>query len=112
MIRKLAPFLLGGGLLTLLIGAFLLVGFTKIEGREAAVVQDWNKGVLDEIVRSGTKFYIPATTTLYKYHIGTQKFIMGNQKMLSKLSFLRMRSPLVETVKNSPQYSQLHYNFT
>lgn len=81
MIRKLAPFLLGGGLLTLLIGAFLLVGFTKIEGREAAVVQDWNKGVLDEIVRSGTKFYIPATTTLYKYHIGTQKFIMGNQKI-------------------------------
>ena len=60
MLKKLGPFLLGGGLLTLLIGAFLFVGFEKIEGRERAVVQDWQKGVLPELVTPGTKFYIPA----------------------------------------------------
>lgn len=77
--RKFAPFLVGAGLITLLIGALLFVGFEQIEGRERAVVQDWREGVLPQLVTPGTKFYIPATTTLYTYHIGTQKFIMGDQ---------------------------------
>lgn len=79
--RKFTPFLIGGGLLTLLIGAFLFVGFEVIEGRERAVVQDWQEGVLPTLVPPGTKFYIPATTTLYTYHIGTQKFIMGDESV-------------------------------
>ncbi len=36
---------------------------------------------MPELVTPKTKLYIPLTTTLYTYHIGTQKFIMGDQKV-------------------------------
>ena len=70
-----------GGLIMLVISAFMFVGFERIEGRERAVVQDWSRGILPELVTPGTKFFVPAMTTLYTYHIGTQKFIMGAQKV-------------------------------
>lgn len=50
-----------------------LVGIVKIEGNEAVVRQDWQKGVLSEVWRDGTKFYLPITTDTYRYNIGTQK---------------------------------------
>jgi len=79
--RQFTPFLIAGGLFTLFIGVLMFVGYDKIEGRERAVVQDWNEGVLPTLWSHGTHFYIPATTTPYIYHIGTQKFIMGNPEV-------------------------------
>lgn len=69
------------GLFILLIAGFQLIGFTTIEGTERVVVQNWNDGVLPEVLGSGTKFYIPLTTTHYKYNIGTEKFIMGSAEL-------------------------------
>jgi len=60
---------------------FTLVGYETIEGTERAVVQDWNDGVLDILITPGTSFYMPLTTTYYKYKIGTEKFIMGNEEL-------------------------------
>lgn len=76
-------FLVGGGVaaIVLLITLFMSVGFTTIEGTERVVVQDWNDGVQSEVLSSGTHFYIPLTTTHYKYNIGTEKFIMGHKEL-------------------------------
>lgn len=78
--------LLGGaGLLVLLIAFFNFIGWTKIEGNERVVVQDWKTGVENTILGPGTSFYIPVTTTHYKYNIGTEKFIMGDMDLYNKV---------------------------
>jgi hypothetical protein len=53
------------------------MGIQTIEGNERAVVQHWNDGVLPELWQPGTTFYNGITTTPYVYHIGAQRFIMG-----------------------------------
>lgn len=69
------------GLFILLVAGFQFIGFTTIEGTERVVVQNWNDGVLPNVLNSGTKFYVPLTTTHYKYNIGTEKFIMGSSEL-------------------------------
>lgn len=54
---------------------------TVIEGNERAVKQDWNSGVLENTLNDGTHFYLPFLTKLYKYNIGTEKFIMGDKDL-------------------------------
>lgn len=62
-----------------IVGVILLVtvsrtmGVVKVEGDEAVVQQDWSKGVLPDVLLSGTHFYVGWTTDVYKYQIGTQK---------------------------------------
>ena len=70
---------LGG--VALLVGFFMVIGWTKIEGNERVVVQDWKNGVETVVLNPGTSFYIPLTTTHYKYNIGTEKFIMGDKDL-------------------------------
>jgi len=76
-------FLFGGGIgaIALGIGFFLMLGFTTIEGNERVVVQNWSSGVQEAVLTPGTSFYIPLTTTHYKYNIGTEKFIMGFKEL-------------------------------
>lgn len=78
---KLFTVLGGAGLLTALIGFFMMVGWTKIEGNERVVVQDWRAGVEENILGPGTSFYVPFTTTHYSYNVGTEKFIMGDSDL-------------------------------
>lgn len=54
--------------------------FKTVEGNERTVVQDWNNGVLAEVLGPGTHVFIPKKTTLYTYNVGAAKFIMGNQE--------------------------------
>lgn len=77
---KILMAVLGVGLFVTLIMSFMFVGYTTVEGDERVVVQNWNSGVLDTILTDGTHFYIPLTTTHYKYKIGTDNFIMGNSE--------------------------------
>jgi regulator of protease activity HflC (stomatin/prohibitin superfamily) len=45
----------------------------KIEGNQIGVIQDWQKGVLDKTLSSGTHFYNNLAQDIYVYDIGTQK---------------------------------------
>ncbi len=69
-----------GAVLTLLVFS-MFVSCVRVEGHERAVVQNWSNGVLPETLGPGTHFYIPMTTTVYKYNVGTEKFIMGNKDL-------------------------------
>jgi regulator of protease activity HflC (stomatin/prohibitin superfamily) len=80
--------MLGRKLITGLIGVAALcltflfvVSCEHIEGHERGVVQNWTDGVLPETLGPGTHFYFPLTTKIYKYNIGTEKFIMGNKAL-------------------------------
>lgn len=76
--------LVGAGVVALLSTLFL-VNWTTIEGHERAVTQNWNSGVNTQLLLPGTHFYSPLTTTVYKYDVGTKKFIMGS-KTAKKIS--------------------------
>jgi len=73
------------GMAVLAVGVIIcfafLVRWTKIEGNERVVVQNWKTGVLKDTLGPGTHFYIPLTTTHYKYNVGTEKFIMGDSDL-------------------------------
>lgn len=75
---KIIKALLGLGFLGILVGGFMMVGWTTIQGNERVVVQDWRKGIENDVLNSGTRFYVPLTTKHYKYNVGTEKFIMGD----------------------------------
>jgi regulator of protease activity HflC (stomatin/prohibitin superfamily) len=78
--QKLA--LIGVGLATVLAFAVFFMAFNweVVEGNERLITQNWNTGVSEEVLSSGTHFYIPLTTNVYKYNVGTEKFIMGDKK--------------------------------
>lgn len=78
--KKFLPFIAAGVILLAIIMVTTLIGVTTIEGNERAVVQDWNDGVLPELWADGTHFYMPLTTTPHVYHVGAQRFIIGNGK--------------------------------
>lgn len=64
------------GILGLVVVVLLsqLSGCEKVEANEAAVLQDFIKGVNEEEVwLDGTHIYMPLKTDVYKYIIGTQK---------------------------------------
>lgn len=71
----------GGATILLTFLFAVVINWTKVEGNERLVTQNFSTGVSDEIVGPGTKFYIPLTTTVYKYNIGTEKFIMGRKDL-------------------------------
>lgn len=52
---------------------FHLIGVIKVEGNEAVVKQHIQKGVVPEVLLSGTHFYVGFIWDMYKYNIGTQK---------------------------------------
>jgi regulator of protease activity HflC (stomatin/prohibitin superfamily) len=53
------------------------IGIQPIDGNERAVVKHWNDGMRTELWEPGTTFYNGLTTTPYVYHVGAQRFIMG-----------------------------------
>ena len=63
----------GSGFVVGLIILWNLLAVIKIEGNEIAVIQDWQKGVLEKTLLSGTHFYQNWAWDIYKYDIGTQK---------------------------------------
>jgi len=65
------------GLVLLTIVATFLVNVIVIEGQERGVVQDWNNGVLAEVLTPGTHFYMPFKTKIYIYDVGVDNFMMG-----------------------------------
>ena len=72
---------LGVGLLLAFIALFTVFNWEKVEGNERLVTQNFSTGVSSDIVGPGTFFYVPLTTTVYKYNVGTEKFIMGNKSL-------------------------------
>lgn len=79
--RKFTLGLVGIGSVLLLFGFFSVFNWEHVEGNERLVTQDFRSGVSDEIVGSGTFFYMPIKTTIYKYNVGTEKFIMGRKDL-------------------------------
>jgi len=71
--------LMGVGIATVLafVVFFMAFNWQVVEGNERLITQNWNTGVSNEVLGSGTHFYIPLTTNVYKYNVGTEKFIMG-----------------------------------
>jgi len=78
--QKLTFFGVGLGLVLAFSAFFMAFNWERVEGNERLVTQNWNTGVSEEIVSSGTYFYVPITTSIYKYNVGTEKFIMGDKK--------------------------------
>lgn len=77
---------LGGVLLAIPLGLMILLTFfnwEKVEGNERLVTQNFSTGVSEDIVGPGTFFYFPITTTVYKYNVGSEKFIMGKKELYS-----------------------------
>lgn len=79
--QKLTLGLAGAGTLVLLLVFAMLFSWERVEGNERLVTQGINDGVSDTIVGSGTFFYVPLKTTVYKYNVGTEKFIMGKSEL-------------------------------
>jgi len=75
--QKLAIIGVGLGTVMAFILFFMAFNWEVVEGNERLITQNWNSGVSEEVLTSGTHFYIPLTTTVYKYNVGTEKFIMG-----------------------------------
>lgn len=71
----------GVGLLLTFMALFMVVNWQKVEGNQRLVTQNFNTGVSSDIVGPGTFFYVPITTTVYKYNVGTEKFIMGDKNL-------------------------------
>lgn len=80
--NKLLLKLLGGGF-GLLVMFLFLFRWQHVEGNERLVTQDWKNGLSEETVGPGTYFYVPFKTTIYKYNVGTEKFIMGKKELYS-----------------------------
>jgi regulator of protease activity HflC (stomatin/prohibitin superfamily) len=74
--------LIGIALLTVLlaIGTAATVDWERVEGSERLITQNWADGVSDVVVGSGTFFFMPVKTTVYKYNVGAEKFIMGSKE--------------------------------
>lgn len=66
------------------------VGVEKVEGDEAVVLQDWQKGVLPEVWLSGTHFYCGWFTDVTKYKIGTQKMTFDSAQTNQGAEFDRI----------------------
>jgi regulator of protease activity HflC (stomatin/prohibitin superfamily) len=49
------------------------LGILTLQGNEAAVQQNWRKGVMPDVLLSGTHFYNGWTSEVFRYNIGTQK---------------------------------------
>jgi len=79
--RKLTLGAVGLGSFLFFISFFLVFNWQHVKGNERLVTQNFRTGVSQEIVSSGTFFYVPLTTTVYKYNVGTEKFIMGNKAL-------------------------------
>lgn len=79
--QKLTLMLVGLGAVGALMTFMLAFSWEHVEGNQRLVTQHWQDGVSKEIVGPGTFFYVPFTTTVYKYNIGSEKFIMGNAKL-------------------------------
>jgi len=79
--RKLTLGAVGLGSFLFFISFFLVFNWQHVKGNERLVTQNFRTGVSQEIVSSGTFFYVPLTTTVYKYNVGTEKFIMGNKEL-------------------------------
>jgi regulator of protease activity HflC (stomatin/prohibitin superfamily) len=69
------------GTLLFFMGFFLVFNWEHVEGNERLVVQNFSTGVQEQTISAGTFFYVPLTTTIYKYNVGTEKFIMGNKEL-------------------------------
>jgi len=67
----------GLGSVLAFVAFFMACNWEVVEGNERLITQNWNSGVSEEVLSSGTHFYIPLTTNVYKYNVGTEKFIMG-----------------------------------
>ena len=78
--QKLTIFGVGLGIVVAFSLFFMAFNWERVEGNERLVTQNWNTGVSQEIETSGTYFYVPLTTSIYKYNIGTEKFIMGDKE--------------------------------
>lgn len=79
--QKLTLGLVGlGGIVLMIVFAYSF-NWEKVEGNERLITQGISDGVSDEIIGSGTYFYVPFKTTVYKYNVGTEKFIMGRQDL-------------------------------
>lgn len=65
-----------GGVVSFLVFLFAF-NWERVEGNERLITQNFNSGLSDKVLEEGTHFYVPMTTTVYKYHVGTEKFIMG-----------------------------------
>lgn len=74
-----AKVVVGAGSVVGLLLFFLAFNWVTIEGHERGVFQNWSSGVSNDLLLPGTHFYMPLTTTVYRYDVGTQKFIMGAQ---------------------------------
>lgn len=79
--QKLTLGLVGAGSVVLLLVFAMLFSWERVEGNERLVTQDFSDGVSNETVGAGTFFYVPLKTTVYKYNVGTEKFIMGKQEL-------------------------------
>jgi len=73
--------LTGIGALLLLFGLFTVMSWQRVEGNERLITQHYNDGLSETILGEGTHFYNGFTTTVYKYNIGTEKFIMGRKDL-------------------------------
>lgn len=71
------------GSIVFFLSFFLIFNWQHVEGNERLVVQDFRTGVQTETIGAGTYFYMPIKTTIYKYNVGTEKFIMGNEALYS-----------------------------
>lgn len=63
---------------------FTLINWERVEGNERLITQNYSSGLSEEILGSGTHFYMPLTTTVYKYSVGTEKFIMGKAELYNR----------------------------
>lgn len=84
----------GGALIALVVFtiiAFRTVGFIEVNGHQAAVVENQftlfgmlgEKGVQKETLGPGKHFYIPFAQHYVVYNIGTDNFVMGDDKYYS-----------------------------
>ena len=74
------------GVVLLVIAAFQLVGFVEVKGHQQAVVEVFygsDKGVQDTLLSVGRHFYVPILSKPYLYNVGTDNFIMGDNKYYS-----------------------------
>ena len=69
---------------------FHTVSVIRVEGNEALVQQDWNKGVVPQVLLSGTHFYSGWTTEMFKYNVGTQKATFDSQETNKDPQFERI----------------------
>ena len=91
---------LGIGLIFLMILFFNIIGIIKIEGNEVYVIQDWKKGILSEVLTTGTKFYPNYAWDIYGYDMGTQKITFDDYETNKDAEYPRIQ---VEVGENGGQ---------